>query len=312
MFQLYKQRDFSAYISDTIAFFKDYWKNFFGNYIVITGGVIALLCVFYFFLFRNLFSSLFNGDNDGVGYDLSYYFSDNPVLSISVMLIVTLVAIFFSIFSTAYPVVYIKLIEETGRRDFTVAEIFGRIKSYLSRIIRFGLFALITFIPMVIVAGFFAAVLILVVIGIFVLILLVPVASVWMSQSFYVYMLEEVSFFEAMKKGWKILFSKKFWHIIGSAMVIYLILSILQSMITMVPYLIMIFSMITTGNAEPSSEFGIMTTLISVLYIISLVFSYITSNILMVNQGLVYYSMLEQTHHTQALSDIDLIGQNVE
>lgn len=309
MFQLYKQRDFSGYISDTISFFKVYWKNFFENYIIITGGVLALLCVLYFFVFRDLFTAIFNTSNDGVGYDISYYFSDNPVLFISVLMMVIVLSIFFSLFAVAYPVVYLRLIDETGRKDFTSSEIFERIKKFLPRIIRFGLYSLITFFPIVILATLLASVLVLLVVGVFILILLIPVASVWITQSFYVYMLNDVSFIDAMKRGWKILFSKKFWHIIGAAVVIYFILSILQSMVTMIPYMIMMFSMLSTGSGQLNPQFGVY---ISILYIISIVLSYILSNLLTVNQGLVYYSTLEQTNHTQALSDIDLIGRNVE
>lgn len=309
MFQLYKQRDFSAFVSDTITFFKIYWKNFFGNYIIITGGIIALLCVFYFFIFRDLFTALFNTTNDGVGYDISYYFTDNPVLFISMLMVVIVLSIFFSIFSTAYPVVYLKLTEETERTDFTASEIFERIKKLLPRIIRFGLYSLVTFIPIITVAALLASVLILLVVGVFILILLIPAATVWIMQTFYVYLLNDISFIDAMRQGWKILFSKKFWHIIGSAAVIYLILNIIQGIVTMIPYFIIIFSVLSTGNGQLSAEFGIY---ISLLYIVSLVLSYISSNILTVNQGIVYYSTLEQTHHRQALSEIDLIGQNVE
>ncbi|MDR2816433.1 MAG: hypothetical protein LBB62_07005 [Proteiniphilum sp.] len=308
MFQIYKQRDFSAFISDTIAFFKIYWKNFLGNYIIITGGFLALLCVFYFFIFRDLFAALFNTTNDGIGYDISYYFTDNPVLFFSMLAVVIVLSILFSIFSAAYPVVYLKLVEETGGKDFAASEIFERIKRFLPRIIRFGLYSLITFLPLIIVAAVFASVLILLVVGVFILILLIPVATVWIAQTFYVYMLNDISFTDAMKQGWKILFSKKFWHIIGSAVVIYFILNILQGMVTMIPYMIVIFSTLASRE-QLNAEVGIYT---SILYIVSIVLSYILSTTLAVNQGLVYYSSLEQTTHTQALSEIDLIGQNVE
>lgn len=309
MFQLYKQRDFSAYISDTIAFFKIYWKNFFGNYIVITGGILALLCLFYFFLFRDLFTALLNTSNRGIGYDISYYFTDNPGLFISLLAVAVVLTIFFSILSTAYPVVYLELTEETGRADFTASEIFERIKKFLPKIIRFALFSLITFLPLITVATVLASVLVILVVGVFVLILLIPAASVWIMQTFYAYLLNDISFTDAMRQGWKILFSKKFWHIIGSAAVIYVILNIAQSIVTLIPYFIILFSALATGNGALSANFGIY---MSALYIVSLVLSYIMSNILTVNQGMVYYSTLEQVNHTQALSEIDLIGRNVE
>lgn len=309
MFQLYKQREFSSYISDTIAFFKIYWKNFFGNYIVITGGVLALLCLFYFFIFRDLFSALLNTANDGVGYDISYYFSDNPALLIFFLMIVVILGILFSIYSTSYAVIYLKLTEETNRTDFTSSEIFERIKSFLPKIIRFTLFSLITFFPLITVATLFSVVLMFLVVGIFILLLLIPVAMVWFTQSLYVYLLHEVSFFDAMKQGWKILFSKKFWHIVGSVTAVYLVLSVVQSMITIIPYFFVMISFLFSGKGQLDDDFGII---LSIIYIVSIVLSYIFSNFLTVNQGMVYYSTLEQTDHIQALSEIDLIGRNVE
>lgn len=309
MFQLYKQRDFSSYISDTIAFFRIYWKNFFGNYIIITGGVLAVLCLFYFFVFRDLFAALFNTANGGIGYDISYYFTDNPVLFVSMLIIVIILSIVFSVFSIAYPVVYLKLTEETGKTDFTASEIFERMKKFLPRIIRFALISFITFVPLITVATVLASVLILLVVGIFVLILLIPVASVWFMQTFYVYLLNDISFIDAMKQGWEILFSKKFWHIIGSAIVVYFMVNIIQGMVTIIPYFFIIFSTLTTGTGELGQQSLIY---ISLIYIVSLVLSYLLSNILTVNQGIVYYSTLEQTNHIQALSEIDLIGQDVE
>lgn len=309
MFQLYKQRDFSAFISDTIAFFQAFWKNFFGNYIIITGGVLAVLSLFYFFLFRDLFSAIFNTANGGVGYDISYYFSDNPVLFAFMLMIMIVLGILFSIFSIAYPVVYLKLLEETGRANFTSSEIFARMKKFFPKIIRFTLFSLVTFVPIIVFAAALATVLVFLVVGVFVLLLLIPTSSVWFMQTLYVYLLNDISFTDAMGRGWKILFSKKFWPIIGSTVVVYLLISVFQGMVTMIPYIIMLFSLFSAGNGTFNENTGVY---VSIIYIISLTLSYILSNILTVNQGIVHYSTLEQTNHTQALSEIDLIGQNVE
>lgn len=310
MFQLYKQRDFSTFVSDTFTFFKLFWRNFFGNYIVIMGGFIAALCVCYFFVFRDLFSSLFNTSNSGMGYDLSYYFTDSPVLFFVMLAVVIIISILFSIFSIAYPAVYLKMMEESGRGGFTSSEIFARIKALLPRIIRFSFLSMVVFIPLFLVAFVFATALILLVVGVFILILLIPAASVWMVQSFLVYVFnEDISFFDSMKQGWRILFSKKFWHIIGSAAVVYLIISIVQSLLSTVPYFIILFTSLAMGKGDLDPQLAVV---FSVLYIISIAISYLFSNAVMVNQGLVYYSALEGEKHVQALSEIDLIGRNVE
>lgn len=309
MFQFYKQRDFSAFISDTIAFFRIYWKNFFGNYIILTGGLVALLCVFYFFVLRDLFEVLFNTADHGTGYDISYYFPDNPVLFMSCLLLVIVLGIFISFVSLSYPLIYMKLSEETGRADLTASEIFERIKKMLPRICRFALYFLVTFLPIIVLGAILASVMIFLVVGIFILLLLVPMSIVWVMQSFSVYLLNDVSLKKAMKQGWEILFSRKFWPIVGSVLVIYLIITIIQSVFTVIPYVIAVFSRLVEGGGVNASEYSVIT---GVFYIVSLILSYLFSNFMTVNQCLVYYSSQEQKHHTQALSEIDTIGQNVE
>lgn len=62
MFQLYKQRDFNEMLNDTVGFFKSSWKNYFTNFIVITGAMLLVLCLIFFFIFRDLFASLISGN----------------------------------------------------------------------------------------------------------------------------------------------------------------------------------------------------------------------------------------------------------
>lgn len=176
MFQLYKKRDFSAYISDSIAFFRGYWKNFLENYVIIAGGAIFALCVCFFFIFRDLFSTLLNTRNQGVGYDWGYYFSNNQAMFITLVSIATIVGLLLSIFSMAYPVAYLQLMENTGKTKFTSTEILSQIKLYLPKLIKFTLFSIFVIFPALILASVLAAVLIVVVIGIFLLIFLIPLS----------------------------------------------------------------------------------------------------------------------------------------
>jgi hypothetical protein len=59
VFQLYKKRDFSAYIGDTMQFLKQFRKDFFRNYMVINGALLLVVCVIYYFLFKNGFGNAF-------------------------------------------------------------------------------------------------------------------------------------------------------------------------------------------------------------------------------------------------------------
>jgi hypothetical protein len=60
VFQLYKKRDFSAYIGDTMQFLKQQGKDYFRNYLVINGALLLVVCVIYYFLFKNSFGNLLN------------------------------------------------------------------------------------------------------------------------------------------------------------------------------------------------------------------------------------------------------------
>lgn len=312
MFQLYKKRDFGAFISDTIAFFRIYWKNFFSNYTVIAGGMIAILCILFFFLFRDLFSSIFNLSNQGLGSNFDYYFTENIPLFVVLILVAFVVSFLLSLVSMSYPIAYMQLIEESedGKQTFSSSEIFTQIKQYGPRLIKFMLLSIVTVLPVVILASVLSVFLMFLIIGFFLLILLIPAMMVIYTQALFVYLRSDEGFFESLKTAWKILFSKKFWPIIGSTVVVYFIVSTLQGMVTMVPYLIIIFGMYL--GASDSANESSLALLISGLYVVSIALSYFLINISMVNQGMIYYAFMEDKHHAQAFSEIDLIGQNAE
>ncbi|MDR1517822.1 MAG: hypothetical protein LBS52_07005 [Dysgonamonadaceae bacterium] len=308
MFQLYKKRDFSSYIGDTIAFFRGYWKNFLGNYITITGGMIFVICVLYFFIFRDLFGSLFNTRSGGVGYDIGYYFTENTGLFFALIVISLIVGFSLSLFSMAYPVAYMQLMENSEKTKFSVSEIFDQMKRYLPKLIRFALLSLVVLLPLVILAVVLSSVLIIVIVGVFLLLLLIPISVVLYYQMLFLYLHDDLGFFESLRAAWKMLFSKKFWHIIGSTTVMYFIISTIQSGITMIPYIIILVSLVLSANDGLNN----ISPIVSGLYIVAIALSFIFNNALLINQGLIFYSFKEQSEHTQAFSEIDLIGQNAE
>lgn len=309
MFQLYKKRDFSTYITDTVMFFKQFWKNYFSNFIVITGALLLVLCLIFFFIFRDIFGALLSGSNGG--YDFSTYFQDNW-LSFAIMVsIAVLVTILFSLACMSYPVAYLQLVEKTGRDSFTSSELLDQMKSQIGRIFMFGLLSFLILFPLLMVVTVLSVLAIFLVIGIFLIFMLTPVFTVWVTQALFVYLNEKTGFFEALGRSWNILFNKKFWHIVGATFVVYMAISIIQGIFTMIPYLFLIFSILGTGS-EPdfeSSKFGL---LMAGIYIVAIVSSYLFSNFLMITQGLIYYSSQEQKEHTQAFHEIDMIGRNAE
>src|ERR1035437_10447598 len=153
-FQLYKKRDFSAFMSDTMQFFKQFWKNYFRNFVIINGALLLLMCVLYFLFFKDMLKGIYSPNtttswlND----------SSNILLNIGGVLLFSIVSIALFIFTTAFPMVYLKLLKTNEEETITSSDIFDEIKSYGGRIFMFGLISFFVMIPIgIIVFGIGAA-----------------------------------------------------------------------------------------------------------------------------------------------------------
>ena len=302
-FQLYKKRDFSAYIGDTIQFFKQFWKNYFQNYVVINGVLLLVFVSLYFLLFKDLFSNMY--DPNAIKAWMTYNNSGSFMLSIIVLMII---AIVFSVFTTAFPMVYFNLLNTTGRDAFTASEMLNGIKAYAGRMILFGIISFFVMIPIVFIFFAFGVALSFLIIGIPILFLGLPTVLIWSMQSLYVYLEEETGYFQALSKGWKITF-QKYWHLVGSTIAVYFCITILSSVFSMVPAFMMMGSIITSGGTPKPQT---MTPLMMAFYLVGLIVTFICYNFIYVQQGLIYYSAQENTEHYQAYSDIDNIGKDEE
>lgn len=302
-FQLYKKRDFSAYIGDTIQFFKQFWKNYFQNYVVINGVLLLVFVSLYFLLFKDLFSNMY--DPNAIKTWMSYNNSGSFMLSIIVLMII---GIAFSVFTTAFPMVYFNLLNTTGRDAFTASEMLNGIKAYAGRMILFGIISFFVMIPIVFIFFAFGVALSFLIIGIPILFLGLPTVLIWSMQSLYVYLEEETGYFQALSKGWKITF-QKYWHLVGSTIAVYFCITILSSVFSMVPAFMMMGSIITSGGTPKPPT---MTPVMMAFYLVGLIVTFICYNFIYVQQGLIYYSAQENTEHYQAYSDIDNIGKDEE
>jgi len=302
-FQLYKKRDFSAFMSDTIQFFKQFWKNYFRNYVIINGALLLLMCVLYFSVFKDMLKNVYNPEVSAGSWLTN---SSNPGLIGVGMLLFVVVMLALSVFTTAFPMIYFKLLKTKGEDSFTSSEILTGIKGSAGRIILFGLISLFVLVPVGAIVLGLGLVLSIVLIGLPVLFLGLPTIMIWYMQALYVYIEEEESYFTALRKGWKITF-EKYWQVVGSTVVAYLFAIIVGSIFTMIPAIMMISSIFTSGgHPQPM----VMTPTMTALYVISMIFSFLTLNILYIQQGLVYYSSQENSENHMAFSDIENIGND--
>ena len=301
-FQLYKKRNFSDFINDSILFFKVYGKDYFRNYMTISGILLLVMCGLYYFTFKDLFESV--GNPSAMS---NWFLSDGNILTFAILVIATIiVGIALSVLSVGQPIIYTKLIEKTGRNEFTSSELVSLIMDKAGRMIFFGFITLILFMPLIAIFLVIAVALSFLLIGIPILILGLPAIMVWHMQAFIVYLNEDAGYFESLKKGWKILFSN-FWHIVGSTIVVYILVSIIQSAVSLIPYLSMMSSIITSGGQLQPTQLPPYMVLI---YVISMVLGLVLLNIFYIQQTLVYYSAQESLGHIQAFSEIDNIGNN--
>lgn len=306
VFDLYKKRDFGSYISDTIQFFKQFWKNYFINYITLNGALLLIMSFIYFFVFKDMFSQMMANPTE----EPTLFYDSNLGISITLLVIGALVGIVFTIITVAYPIAYMRLVQKTDRETFTSSEILNEIKKDIIRIIVFGLAALVTFTPLIILFFLLSALLVILIVGLPLMILGMGAAFTWVNQALFIYLNEEdTGYFEAMSAAWSTLFSN-FWHIAGTSTAMIFITSTLSGVISLVPYFIGIGQMLSGGSSEPN--IGAAMPWMIVFSVVNIILTYLLNNFIYVNQGLIYYSNKEEEEHIQAYSEIDAIGRNEE
>lgn len=311
MFQLFKKRTFSDYISDTFTFFKENGKHFLTHYFIINGVLLLVLLTLSYFLFKVYFEVLFSNIGTNVPNFLEDYFNNNIGLIVGVFLFFIIVLLFVSLISYSYPIVYLQLFAKKKGTNFDTREIIQLLKAKLGKMVIFFLVLIgLSFtVGFVVLALIFA--LMFVVIGIPLAIILIPALLALIQISFYDYMNEEIGVFEAFGRGFAKL-KQNFWPITGSTIVMYVIIQTVSTIFIAIPYIFGMVQLFTdvqsqgSPSAETFSVFGIMMVIVMC---ISILVSFILNNVLIVNSGIIYYSLKDENEDISILSDIDLIGK---
>jgi MFS family permease len=315
MFQLYKARNFSSLINDTFSFFRQSGRNYFKNYFIINGGLLLILIVLCFLVGKVFFERLFSGLASPGSQDmLEEYFYANAGYFIAAGIITGILIIIITIINYSYPVIYMGLAEKHERPE--TKQILAVFKAKLGRILLFGVLFFITFLPLGVVIGLFSMLMIAIIIGIPVAIILFAAYSCWIYLSFFEYLNNGGGYFDAMKTGWKMLF-KNFWPHMGSTAIIYIMIYVIQGIITFIPYMIGIAMMIISqtapaGDSARDENFSIVGLLMLVAMILYILLAYILGNVVMVSHGMIYYSCREQNENQSLHSEIELIGTEIE
>jgi hypothetical protein len=313
MFQLYKKRNFNDLIGDTFNFFKVHGKNYFANYIAINGGVLLVLIVLLYFFIKIFYDGLFTNGLPNSGNGFESYFLQNIELFIGYGIGAFILILILTLINSLYPIAYLKLVERNEETNTT--NIWKYIKSKIGKSLVFFLLSLVILFPIAIIIGFLCFALVFILIGIPLILIVIPALFTCISFTYYNYITTNEGYFDSLSKGYK-LFTKKPWPLIGSTMIIYFIVNTVVSFISFIPYFIGIFGVMfnieTEGIENQQETISFMIIMFGITFILSISLNYLLQNIISINQGIMYYSMIDETEKTSNISEIDLIGSNEE
>ncbi|MGX7668373.1 hypothetical protein [Flavobacterium pedocola] len=312
MFQLFKKRNFSELVGDTFAFFKMHGKHYFRNYLIINGGILLVLLVLVYFLMKIIFDGLLSNINGGVGDpgNIDQYINNNLTVLIGLCILAGIVAVFLSLLSFTFPVAYLKLLEKSA--SFETADIIKVMKSKIGKIIIFFIASFFVMLPVMFLVMMLSVALVFIIIGIPLLMIVIPAFMCWFSLSFYDYISTDNGYFDALGNGFRLL-KQKFWPSVGSTAVMYMIVQIVVGFVSMIPYLIGIFSMFTSldpqnGVGPGSEQISFLMIMFSITMVLSFLMNFIFQNFILVNQGIIYYSIREENENNSYRNEMDLIG----
>ena len=310
MFTLFKKRDFGDYVSDTFQFFRQTGKHYLINYFTICGVLLMVLAILTYFLFQVYFDFVLNVGrlNNNFQY-IQNYAENNAVIVILGALLVFLFIVLLSMLTYSVPVIYLDLYAKNKGNNFGTQEILAKFKADFGRILIFFLGLIFIITPLLILVFTILILLCFIIIGIPLLLFAIPTAVSWITLSFYEYLNRDKSFFKAFGSGFSHIKSQYFPNIC-SLMVMYIIVQIAMSIFTMFPYMFGMASFLTStrNGSEPEDALSTVKILFTIVMVVSILMSYILNNLLLVNQGLVYYSRRENDENISSKDSIDLIG----
>lgn len=313
MFKVYKNRNFNDLINDTFIFFRQEGKSYFSNYIKIAGGFILLFALLVYLLSNVFFENIFLTGSLQQEQMLENYFGNNEWYYAVFGIVCILVLLLISAINYLFPVVYFKLLAD--KVPITTKNIIKGIKARIWKVILFILFSSITFLPIGVILFAISGLLVLILIGIPLIIFVTALMVNWVSQSFYEYTTDrETGYFWSFGTGYTLVASK-FWPNVGTSAIFLIVCYIIQTAITFIASTLSSF--ITMSSSEPNSfnqqeTFSTLGIVLLITLIISSIIQFLMQNVIMINQGVIYYSNIEQRENNSLHDDIDLIGKDIE
>lgn len=301
--ELKERRDVGGMATTYFDFLKQNFKPFLNIFISYNGifilgflGVSYLMVTGFVGTYTNTMSSdIIQGTNNHEVYLVL------GVLSFMILFIVT--AIFNYSLAAAYTIEY----ENTKGKLVDKKKVWKIVRQNLGKLTLFVILMMLMYFAVVIVGMIVS---IIPVLGIFAYYLLVISFNSWMGLSFMSMLNENKDVTEAFGEGWNLL-NKYFWKSVLTNLVISMLIGILMMVILMVPGILVgiyAFHSVETGVDIANSIVANVVWILA-LTVFLILYTLYQSLSQFVN-GVLYYSLHEETYNVAARERIDQIGAN--
>ncbi|WP_430412590.1 hypothetical protein [Kordia sp.] len=313
MFQLYKSRDFGAYFQDTFTFLKQNGKHFFKNFFIVNGIFLLILITMSYYLFKVyqelVINDLIINRNSNA---LSNFFDQNLGSIILYGSLGFFILLIVSVLNYAYVPIYFKLYERHKGQNFDSKELFNELKANIEKLIIFILSSIPIGLLTIIAVAIASAILMVTIIGIPFLLIVAAVFSMFFHATLMEYINTDKGVFECYTYGLNMCF-QKFFPAMGAIAVFFIIVYVFKLVIGIVQFIITtilgITSLTDPNTVQVVTEsWSFQFVVLFLFQLFSYLLNLLTSAIVQMNQGIIYYSLKEEKENIHAKDTIDQIG----
>lgn len=299
--ELKKQRDVGEMITTYFEFFKQNFKPFLNIFISYNGlFILGFLGVSYLLVtgFIGFFvaESTFGIETDNFTYQ-AYFIAG--IIGFFILLIITAVL--------NYSLASIYMIQYQQNKSVSIQkrEVWEMVKQNLGKIVLFVILAFIMYIVLMVIGIIISFIPVL---GTFAYYIMILAFMGWMGLSFMAMINDGKEVTDALGEGWKLM-KKYFWKSVLTNLVIGMLLGILMMVVLMIPGILIgiyAFHSLDTGVDLANSPVAnvVWTLALSILLVIST----LNQSFSQFANGILYYSLHEETYNEVTRERIDNIG----
>jgi len=298
---LKRQRDVGEMITAYFEFFKQNFKPFLNIFISYNGIFILGFLGVSYLLVTGFVGTFVNTPVYGIEADISNYqaYFIAGVVGFVILFIIT------ALLNYSLAAVYMIQYEENKGQPVEKGKVWEVIKQNLGKTILFVILAMFMYIVLMIVGVIISFIPLLGTIAYYIMIL---AFMSWMGLSFMAMLKDNKEVTDAFGEGWMLL-RKFFWKSVGTNLVIGMLLGILMMVVLMVPGILIgiyAFPSLDTGvDLANSPMANIVWTLALSLFLMLYTINQSLSQFV---NGILYYSLYEETYNEATRERIDNIG----